>query len=290
MLDPHALAAETRAGAGRVRFCRRAAMLAINSRAGDVAAHITGTGPTIVLLHSLLSDRCSLEPVIPLLRDDFRLVVIDMPGFGESAACHGGLDVLSDRLAKAVTHFCDDGKPILFGNGYGSFAALTLALRHPAAVRGLFLAGCGAAFSEDGRNAFRAMAARAASHGLSAIADVAMRRLFPQEMAAKVPDIVTERRASFLSMDVEVFQEACHQLADLDLREKVENLTIPVLACAGNLDEATPAAMAQELAELAPGATFHLIPACAHVPTLQAPHDVASLIRKFAFDLQACPS
>ena len=118
-------------------------MLAINSRAGDLAAHITGTGPTIVLLHSLLSDRGSLEPVISLLRDDFRLVVIDMPGFGESAACHGGLDVLSDRLAKAVTHFCDDGKPILFGNGYGSFAALSLALRHPAAVSTLFDLGSG---------------------------------------------------------------------------------------------------------------------------------------------------
>jgi len=48
------------------------------------------------------------------------------------------------------------GEPaVVFGNGYGSFIALMLALRHPALVTRLILAGTGAAFSEPGRAAFR---------------------------------------------------------------------------------------------------------------------------------------
>ncbi|MCG6203500.1 alpha/beta hydrolase [Rhodopseudomonas sp. HC1] len=260
-------------------------MLAANSRAANVSAHITGAGPTLVLLHSLLSDRGSLEPVVPLLANDFRLVLIDLPGFGDSPASAGDLDALADRVAEALHGFCDGETPILFGNGYGSFAALSLALRHPAATRGLLLAGCGAAFSEEGRNAFRFMAAKAGQDGLSEIADVAMRRLFPPEMAAKVPDVVAERRASFLRTNPDVFRAACQQLATLDLREAAKGLAVPVLACAGDLDEATPAVMAEELAALAPRGTFHLIANCAHVPTLQAPGDVAALIRSFAVGL-----
>lgn len=260
-------------------------MLTANSRAAGVSAHITGAGRTIVLLHSLLSDRGSLEPIVPLLHDDFRLVLLDLPGFGESPAGGGSLSAVADQVADAVAGFCSDEAPILFGNGYGSFLALDLALRHPSSARGLCLAGCGAAFSEEGRNAFRFMASKADKDGLAEIAEIAMRRLFPPAMATKVPEIVSERRASFLATNPDVFREACQQLAGLDLREQVRSLPIPILACAGELDEATPPVMAEELASLAPRGTLHLIADCAHVPTLQAPLAVATLIRNFAFGI-----
>ncbi|MEP9352245.1 alpha/beta fold hydrolase [Xanthobacter sp. KR7-65] len=257
-------------------------MRTANSRAGGLTAHVTGNGPSIVFLHSLLSDRGSLEPVVRLLADDFRLVLLDLPGFGGSPRVGGGLDGQADAVAEAVRVLCPQERPILFGNGYGSFLALSTALRHPGLTRGLFLAGCGAAFTEQGQGAFRFMAAKAQESGLEAIAETAMRRLFPPEMAAKVPDIVAERRASFVATDLETFREACGLLASLDLRQRTRDLDVPVFACAGSLDEATPPAMAEELARLAPQGTFHEIAACAHVPTLQAPQEVATQLRRFA--------
>lgn len=264
-------------------------MLTANSCADGISAHVTGTGPAIVFLHSLLSNRGSLEPIIALLENDFRLVLIDLPGFGGSLYGEPSLGAQADRIGRSLHGFCGDEAPILFGNGYGAFIALALALRRPASVRGLVLAGCGAAFSEAGRGAFRGMAAKADRDGLSAIAEIAMRRLFPPEMAAKVPETVAERRQSFLTMNGDVFCAACHQLAAVDFREEVRELSVPLVACAGDLDEATPAVMAEELASLAPHGSFHLIPNCAHVPTLQAPRDVAALIRNFAADLWGRP-
>lgn len=257
-------------------------MLTANSRAGGLSAHVTGSGPSIVFLHSLLSDRGSLEPVVPLLADDFRLVLLDLPGFGGSPRAAGGLDGQADAIAEAVRAACPGEAPILFGNGYGSFLALATALRHPGVTRGRFLAGCGAAFTDQGRGAFRFMAGKAQESGMEAIAETAMRRLFPPEMAAKVPDTVTERRASFVATDPEIFRDACGLLAALDLRVPVRGLAVPVFACAGSLDEATPPAMARELAELAPRGTFHEIAECAHVPTLQAPQEVATQLRLFS--------
>lgn len=262
-------------------------MLTANSRAGGLSTHVTGTGPSIVFLHSLLSDRASLEPMVPLLAGDFRLVLPDLPGFGGAPAVPGGLEGQADRIAEAVRAFCPGEAPLLFGNGYGSFLALATALRHPKAVRGLFLAGCGAAFSEEGRGAFRFMAAKAGEAGLEAIADTAMRRLFPPQMADKVPDQVAERRAAFVATDPDVFAAACGILATLDLRAAARGLAVPLFACAGALDEATPPVMAQELAGLVPQGAYALIADCAHVPTLQAPREVERLLRGFAGVLAA---
>ena len=66
-----------------------------------------------------------------------------------------------------------------------------------------------------------------------------------------------------------MFTGACAELAALDLRGEVANLAMPLLAMAGDGDEATPAAMARELASLVPGARFEELPGLAHVPQLQ---------------------
>lgn len=262
-------------------------MLTANTRAAGLSAHITGTGPSIVFLHSLLSDRGSLEPMVPLLSDSFRLVLLDLPGFGGSPRVEGGLDGQADAVAAAVAEACPGETPILFGNGYGSFLALATALRHPQLSSGLFLAGCGAGFTEEGRGAFRFMAAKAGEEGLESIAQTAMLRLFPAAMAARVPQTLAERRAAFVATDPDVFREACGILATLDLKEAARRLAVPVFACAGALDAATPPVMAQELADLVPNGTFHEIPDCAHVPTLQAPAEVAVLLTGFARTLEA---
>jgi 3-oxoadipate enol-lactonase len=261
-------------------------MLDANFRAGEIAAHVTGSGPSIVFLHSLLSDRGSLEPILPMLRDDYRLVLFDLPGFGGSGACSGGLIPLVDRIADGIRIACGNEAPLLFGNGYGAFLALALAARHRDAVSGLFLAGCGAVFSEQGREAFRIMSSKAKQGGLSAISDIAMRRLFTPEMATRFPDVVAERRASFIATNPEIFAAACEILATLDLRAEASKLTVPLLACAGSLDEATPPLMAEELAALAPNGSCSIIHDCAHVPTLQAPEKVAQTLFRFAEQLK----
>ena len=111
-------------------------MLTVNSRAAGVSAQRSP-------LHSLLSDCGSLEPAVPLPQNDFRPVLLDLRGFGESPAGAGSLGALTDQIADAAGGFCGDEAPILFGNGYGSFLALALARHHPSSARDLCLAGCG---------------------------------------------------------------------------------------------------------------------------------------------------
>ena len=254
---------------------------------------VEGDGPPLVLFHSLLADSGSFAAIVKPLARRFTVVVADLPGFGATVPVLGGLADVADRMATQVrqtllrqtfrpetvaktrpedeTEAPAAPKPIVLGNGFGGFVALQMAIRHPDLAARLVLADCGAVFSEPGRAAFRGMAAAAAAHGLEAIADTAMRRLFAPAFQAEHPALMAERRAAFLRTDPGTFQRACSALATLDLRDAVGQVGIPVLVLVGEEDEATPVPMSEELASLLPDARLTILPGCAHVPQLQQP-------------------
>jgi len=248
---------------------------------GTVNAAQSGKGPALFLFHSLLSDRASFDAIVPKLSQSFRVIVPQLPGFGQSQAVSGGLAGVADRMAEAVKDGAGGDEAIVLGNGYGGFVALQMAIRHPAIATRLILADCGAAFSEPGREAFRNMAAASKARGLSVITDVAMRRLFAPEFQEQHPDLMGDRREAFLQTDPDVFRAACNALAELDLRPHLGQVKVPVLVLVGEHDEATPPPMSRELAAGLPQARLKIIPGCAHVPQLQSPEVFLEAIGDF---------
>jgi 3-oxoadipate enol-lactonase len=248
---------------------------------GTVNAAQSGKGPFLFLFHSLLSDRASFDAIVPRLSQSFRVVVPELPGFGKSHAVSGDLAAVADRMADAVTDAAGADDAFVLGNGYGGFVALQMAIRHPGIAAKFILADCGAAFSEPGREAFRNMAAASQAKGLSAITDVAMRRLFAPEFQAQHPDLMRDRREAFLKTDPEVFHAACMALAGLDLRPQLPQVKNPVLVLVGEHDEATPPPMSHELAAGLPNARLKIVPGCAHVPQLQSPEVFLEAIGDF---------
>jgi 3-oxoadipate enol-lactonase len=246
---------------------------------GTVNAAVSGEGPALFLFHSLLSDRASFDAIAPQLSKTHRVIVPELPGFGGSKAVSGGLAATADRMAEAVKEA--GGGAIVLGNGYGGFIALQMAIRHPDIASKFILADCGAAFSEQGREAFRTMGAVSKAKGLAAITDVAMRRLFAPEFQAAHPDLMQDRREAFLKTDPQVLQAACAQLAELDLRPELSKVKMPVLVLVGEHDEATPPPMSHELAALLPNARLKVLAGCAHVPQLQAPEVFLDAIADF---------
>ncbi|HEV7820343.1 MAG TPA: alpha/beta hydrolase, partial [Burkholderiales bacterium] len=91
---------------------------------GTVNASQSGNGPPLVLLHSLLSDRASFDKIVPELSKSFRVVVPELPGFGQSQAVSGGLAAVADRMAGAIDDCADGEDVVVLGNGYGGFVTL----------------------------------------------------------------------------------------------------------------------------------------------------------------------
>src|ERR1043165_4119645 len=98
---------------------------------GTVNAAQTGSGPPLVLMHSLLSDRASFDRIVPELSESFRVVVPELPGFGQSEAVSGGLAAVADRMAGAVDDCADGEDVIVLGNGYGGVVGLAKGVPPP---------------------------------------------------------------------------------------------------------------------------------------------------------------
>ena len=99
-----------------------------------------GTGTPLVLLHGFTSSTYSWKEVFEPLSKHFRVIAVDLKGFGFSGKPDG--DYSRRAQAMLVTHLLDYlkvEKAWLCGNSMGGEVALNMALRNPQLVAGLIL-------------------------------------------------------------------------------------------------------------------------------------------------------
>jgi len=109
----------------------------------DVVPPNSGLTPVIMLIHGLGDEADSWRHLIPLLNSNgFRVLALDLPGFGRSAA--PGRISLKNHAA-AILRLLDavkikpDAPVFLVGNSLGAIVAETTAFKKPGLVKGLIL-------------------------------------------------------------------------------------------------------------------------------------------------------
>ncbi len=242
----------------------------------------TGSGPGLLLLHSLLTDRTVFDCVLEPLAAWRRVTRINLPGFGRSTPV--ALDSVADHadhVARAMEALELSRDTAVFGNGFGAFVAAELAIRHGARFDRLVLADVVAAFPEPARAPFRAMAEKVREGGMQTVLDTAIGRMFPPEFAAANADAVAARKRALAGVDPACFARACLALAALDLAPRLGGIRNPTLVLCGALDQTTPPALARALAAQIPGAVYREIPASGHCPMLEQPAALVALVREF---------
>src|SRR5690606_16609009 len=104
----------------------------------------TGADPQpcpLVLLHGWGGDSGAWDELVPLLRERFAVIAVDLPGFGASAPASWTLDGLLAQLALALPPRC-----LLVGWSLGGMLATAYAHRYPGRVAGLVTLAANASF------------------------------------------------------------------------------------------------------------------------------------------------
>jgi 3-oxoadipate enol-lactonase len=242
----------------------------------------SGRGPGLLLIHSLLTDATVFEPVLPALEARFGVVRINLPGFGGSGPrALATVGAWADHVALAMDALGLDRSTTVFGNGFGAFVALELAIRHGGRFGDLIVADVVPAFPEAARVPFRGMAARVRESGMPAVLDTAIGRMLPPEFQARFPDVVARRKERLAAVDPECFALACLGLAELDLRASLPDIRNRTLVMCGALDQTTPPALARAVAEGIAGARYREIAASGHCPMLEQPAALVEAIEGF---------
>jgi len=105
-------------------------------------AHAQGRGGGVVLLHSSLSSRAQWKALVPRLERGYRVLAVDLLGYGEAPPAGDAARYRVGDEAARVLELADAafgrGAPFhLVGHSYGGLAALHLARENPGRVSGL---------------------------------------------------------------------------------------------------------------------------------------------------------
>ncbi|MHB8744954.1 MAG: alpha/beta fold hydrolase [Gammaproteobacteria bacterium] len=113
-----------------------------NSNVGPVHYVDEGTGPVLVLLHGNAVWSFAYRHMITLLRNDFRCIAVDYPGFGLSVrpSEYGYTPAEHANIVVALMQQLALDEVTIFGEGYGGPIGLMAALNAPERVRGLVMA------------------------------------------------------------------------------------------------------------------------------------------------------
>jgi 3-oxoadipate enol-lactonase len=256
-------------------------MTIVKVNGADIDVVQTGSGRNLILLHSLLTDRSAFDLVVPELAKTRRLTLVNLPGYGASAAAGNDIEDYADRMAGLLTALRLPKQTDVLGNGFGGFIAIALAAKNGATFDRLIVADALAAFPEPARLPLRNLAAKVAQEGMGGALDIAIRRMFPEVFIAANPHIVAERKCALEKADAECFQTACLALAKLDFTPVLGKIGNPTLVMAGALDQTTPPAVARHLAEGIRGARFLEIPGCGHCPQIENPRAFVTAVNGF---------
>jgi pimeloyl-ACP methyl ester carboxylesterase len=261
--------------------------LTIMSGDWPLAATACGQNPSLVFLHPGVGDRrCWLE-LMALLPVDHAVLAYDRRGFGDTPA--GDAPFAHTDDLQAVLDVCATGPAVLVGNSQGGRVAIDFALLRPDRVERLVLiapAISGAPEpdwdAELGRELVAAIEAAEEREDLDEV-NRWDALVWLDGVAGPEGRIGGPERELFLAMNLVTLRSESTpgRIEPPSAYEHLERLEMPVLVIVGALDLPYQRAGARALAERLPDARLVELGGMAHLPQLEAPDTLASLIREF---------
>jgi len=257
-----------------------------------VRLHIRDTGPrdgpAVLLIHGFGSSLHTWEAWAPLLENRFRLVALDLPGFGLTGPDPTG-DYSDERSVAVFVALLDRlgiGQAAVVGSSMGGRIAWRFAAAEPARVSKLVL------MAPDGFARFGREYGRTPERLpwlMRLLPYTAPKPLLERTMrnAYAVPgtltDAVVERyHAMLLAPGVRLaILDRVLQTRLLQPEPILATIRAPVLLLWGERDGAVPASHAADYERVLPDARTIILPGIGHVPMEEAPEASARALRAF---------
>ena len=223
------------------------------------------------------------------------VIGIDLPGHGRSAPVEvpaGTSDVprlrMSD-LAEAVLAAIErvlpdvvgsgDVRVIVAGDSIGGAIALQLALDHSDRFDRAAVFCTGAKIGEA--SGWEERAEVVATSGTPTQVIGSAQRWFGEGFMDREPEASAALLHSLQDTERFSYAAMCHALASYDVRSRLPEITIPVLAVAGSEDQPTPPTKLVEIANAVPTGLLEVIEGAAHLVPAEAPAVTAGLLNDF---------
>lgn len=242
-----------------------------------------GRGPTVVLLHGILSDSRDWRPQLEGLADDFDVVAWDAPGCGRSS--DPPETFTAEDFAKTLVRFLAAlglDRPHVLGLSWGSGLALEAFRQKPDLWRSIVLA-----------SAYAGWKGSLPSDEVARRLDQVLREstMPPAEFVPGwIPGLLTPTAPAALVSEVIGIMSEFHPtgyramalaFAALDLRPILSTIDVPTLLLYGEYDQRSPLSVARAMQAMIPASELVVIPGVGHLTNLEAPDAFNAAVRAF---------
>lgn len=251
-----------------------------------IALHVEQRGagsPALVFLHYWGGSSRTWRHVIDALAPEFRTVTIDQRGWGKSQAPATGYalaDMADDALAVVAT--LDLERYILVGHSMGGKVSQLIASRHPRGLMGLVLVAPAPPgpmqLPLEARQQMMVAYASRTSIMTTVEQVLAPNGLEPEDLETVIADSLAGALVAKESWPLLTSQE--------DISADVVEIDAPVIVISGEHDRVDPPdVLRSELLSRIPHAQLCVLPKAGHLLPLEAPDEIADLIRAFVLSL-----
>jgi pimeloyl-ACP methyl ester carboxylesterase len=242
-----------------------------------------GAGNPLVLIHGFPLDGRIFDEQIGALSKKFRVIVPDLPGFGQSNSDKPfTIASLADDVHALLAAM--DALPCALGGlSMGGYVSLSFAKKYPQDLSRLILIDTRAeGDSPEGKESRNKMIDLVQAKGATAVADQMLPKMFSEQTLKANGEPVKKLRDIMEHCLPKTIEHALMAMRDReDYVSMLASIRVPTLIVVGEQDSITPPKMAQAMHEKIVGSKLVQIPGAGHVSTMERPQEVSETIEEF---------
>lgn len=248
----------------------------------NIAYKDQGTGEPILLLHGFCGSSAYFEEILPELTSNYRCIVPDLRGHGESDAPNSSysIDEMADDLI-GLLNVLEIAKVTILGHSLGGYITLSIAERYPERVNAFGLIHSTAyPDSEEAKEKRLKAVSTIQSQGIQYFVDSLVPGLFAEENRESMSSVIDKiQEIGYRTSPLGAANTAMAMRERADRRHVLEESQVPVLLVAGESDAVVP----PDRTFTADGdkVTQALIPDAGHMSMVEAPDELARVILEF---------
>ena len=242
----------------------------------NIAYWEAGTGEPLVLVHGMGVDRGTMLDVAGKLKQQFRVILPDLPGFGDSdkpEAADYGIQAQVDHLRQFIEAI-GLRQVHLGGHSMGGWISAGLASSHPEMIASLWLIAAAGTSDLEGSVAMEAY--RRGEYLLCCRTPQDLRGVMGLAMV-KLPTLpycvwqtLGRRAAANYELHKKIFDRISADVAGYDLEKRLSGIKAPTLLVWGDSDRLVPPSALETFKRLIPNARPILLSSVGHVPQMEA--------------------
>lgn len=245
-----------------------------------------GTGYPVVLVHGMASDHTVWGGLIPLLKDNYRVLAVDLRGHGQSSKTPGPYNM--ELLASDIVRLLDSleiSKAHFIGHSMGGAVIQELALDYPDKVQSLTIISSFCYVDTHLKDRLLDLAKILDDAGFNAFFDTCIDLTYTpefkvnnEELFEEVKDIMAE------STSIPALKASIKACLKVNIKDSLVKINIPTLIVAGLEDVFTPPYHAKEINNHIFNSKIEIMDDVGHNLPVEKPMDTYLILKNYLTD------